>query len=59
MSSVAVVHRVVTFGLFRYMLHDPSVYADPMEFNPDRFLPREGKEPEPDPRDVCFGFGRR
>ncbi|KIM67833.1 hypothetical protein SCLCIDRAFT_1189995 [Scleroderma citrinum Foug A] len=42
-----------------YMLHDPSVYADPMEFNPDRFLPREGKEPEPDPRDVCFGFGRR
>ncbi|KAL4075734.1 cytochrome P450 [Scleroderma citrinum] len=42
-----------------YILHDPSVYPDPMEFNPDRFLPREGKEPQPDPRNVCFGFGRR
>ncbi|KAG6333886.1 hypothetical protein ID866_5199 [Astraeus odoratus] len=42
-----------------YMLHDPRTYSDPATFNPDRFLPREGKEPEADPRNVCFGFGRR
>ncbi|KAH9894363.1 cytochrome P450 [Cubamyces lactineus] len=40
-------------------LHDPQTYADPASFNPDRFLAAEGKEPERDPRDFCFGFGRR
>ncbi|CAA7266302.1 unnamed protein product [Cyclocybe aegerita] len=39
-----------------YMLHDPKVYPDPFEFKPERFL---GPNPEPDPYDVCFGFGRR
>ncbi|KIJ70462.1 hypothetical protein HYDPIDRAFT_79110 [Hydnomerulius pinastri MD-312] len=42
-----------------FMLHDPRTYANPMEFNPERFLAREGKEPETDPRTICFGFGRR
>ncbi|KAI0332486.1 cytochrome P450 [Cubamyces sp. BRFM 1775] len=40
-------------------LHDPQTYANPASFNPDRFLKTEGKEPERDPRDFCFGFGRR
>ncbi|KAG2039206.1 cytochrome P450 [Suillus americanus] len=42
-----------------FMLHDPQTYANPSEFNPERFLAKEGKEPETDPRTVCFGFGRR
>lgn len=28
-------------------------------FNPDRFLATETHDPEPDPHDVAFGFGRR
>lgn len=38
------------------MLHDPRSYSDPMTFNPNRFL---GSNPESDPRQICFGFGRR
>ncbi|KAJ3560510.1 hypothetical protein NP233_g10793 [Leucocoprinus birnbaumii] len=38
------------------MLHDPRSYSDPMSFNPSRFL---GSNPEQDPRQICFGFGRR
>ncbi|KAF9033182.1 cytochrome P450 [Panaeolus papilionaceus] len=38
------------------MLHDERVYKDPFQFNPDRFL---GLNPEPNPTNVCFGFGRR
>lgn len=41
------------------MLHDPSIYPNPMEFNPNRFLPGEGKPLQTDPRNICFGFGRR
>jgi len=37
-------------------LHDPNIYKEPMEFNPDRFM---GLNPEQDPKDYCFGFGRR
>ncbi|KZT28757.1 cytochrome P450 [Neolentinus lepideus HHB14362 ss-1] len=37
-------------------LHDPMTYADPMTFNPDRFL---GSQPEHDPQEYCFGFGLR
>ncbi|PPQ96482.1 hypothetical protein CVT26_010476 [Gymnopilus dilepis] len=42
--------------VFRKMSHDPAVYSDPFTFKPERFL---GPEPEQDPRDLCFGFGRR
>ena len=40
----------------REIMHDPATYANPMEFNPERFL---GNHPEPDPRATGFGFGRR
>ncbi|OOF97574.1 hypothetical protein ASPCADRAFT_129254 [Aspergillus carbonarius ITEM 5010] len=39
--------------------HNPDVYADPMAFNPDRFLASEGHLPERDPHLLVFGFGRR
>ncbi|KAG1755525.1 cytochrome P450 [Suillus lakei] len=42
-----------------FMLNDPQTYANPSEFNPERFLAKDGKEPETDPRTICFGFGRR
>ncbi|KAF9257588.1 cytochrome P450 [Marasmius fiardii PR-910] len=38
------------------MLRDSDVYRDPETFNPDRFL---GDDPEQNPRDALFGFGRR
>ncbi|KAL4773894.1 cytochrome P450 [Aspergillus nidulans var. acristatus] len=36
--------------------HDASRYKDPATFNPSRFL---GDNPEPDPSNLTFGFGRR
>ncbi|KAI0260545.1 cytochrome P450 [Gloeopeniophorella convolvens] len=41
------------------MLHDPSVYAKPELFLPERFLETPGKPAEQDPRICAFGFGRR
>jgi len=38
------------------ILHDPEFYSKPSELNPERFL---GDNPEPDPRETVFGFGRR
>ena len=38
------------------MARDPECYADPWTFNPERFL---GSNPERDPREFAFGFGRR
>ncbi|TDL20082.1 cytochrome P450 oxidoreductase OrdA-like protein [Rickenella mellea] len=38
------------------MTHDPSVYRDPFEFKPERYL---GESPEPDSHLFTFGFGRR
>ncbi|KAK0469621.1 cytochrome P450, partial [Desarmillaria tabescens] len=40
------------------ILHDEKVYPNPLIFDPDRFIPEEGKEPQPEPIAV-FGFGRR
>ncbi|KAG1756031.1 cytochrome P450 [Suillus lakei] len=42
-----------------FMLNDPRTYAKPSQFEPDRFLARDGKKRETDPRTICFGFGRR
>ncbi|KAG1748839.1 cytochrome P450 [Suillus paluster] len=42
-----------------FMLHDPRTYANPSQFNPERFLAKDGKGPETNPRTICFGFGRR
>jgi len=39
-----------------FMMHDPQVYPEPSKFDPERFL---GPQPQPDPRNVSFGFGRR
>ncbi|RDB20518.1 hypothetical protein Hypma_012422 [Hypsizygus marmoreus] len=41
------------------LTHDPRVYENPDVFNPDRYISTEGRAAEPDPRSVCFGFGRR
>ncbi|KAK0231788.1 cytochrome P450 [Armillaria nabsnona] len=41
------------------MLHDPTVYKQPFEFNPDRFIRKKDTESEADPYGVAFGFGRR
>ncbi|PCH44802.1 cytochrome P450 [Wolfiporia cocos MD-104 SS10] len=41
-------------------LHDPEVHRDPFAFKPERFLADgSGLQPEPDPRNSVFGFGRR
>jgi cytochrome P450 len=36
------------------VLHDESVYPEPLRFQPERFL-----DPNVKPLDVGFGFGRR
>jgi hypothetical protein len=41
------------------MMHDPSLYHDPMAFKPERFLEADGQSPELDPQSLIFGFGRR
>ncbi|KAJ6011441.1 hypothetical protein N7451_002853 [Penicillium sp. IBT 35674x] len=39
--------------------HDPEVYPEPSVFRPERYLPEEGREVEPDPHGTSFGYGRR
>jgi len=49
--------------LSRSILHDESVYPDPFEFRPERYLDKEGKLRQlgkaEDPAMAAFGFGRR
>ncbi|GJC87935.1 O-methylsterigmatocystin oxidoreductase [Colletotrichum liriopes] len=42
-----------------WFTHDPAVYKDPMDFRPERHIEDHGCKPEPDPRKMAFGFGRR
>ncbi|KAG1797908.1 cytochrome P450 [Suillus variegatus] len=42
-----------------FMLHDPRTYANSSQFRPEHFLDNDGKDPKPEPRTICFGFGRR
>ena len=71
-APLALPHRAVNDDVYNGMLipkdatifanvwnffHNPAVYKEPFEFNPERFL---GETPERDPRDIgVFGFGRR
>ncbi|KAG6871539.1 hypothetical protein C0995_003461, partial [Termitomyces sp. Mi166 len=41
------------------MLHDPEVYPEPSEFQPERHIATPGKPAQQNPRHVCFGYGRR
>ncbi|RXW15360.1 hypothetical protein EST38_g10496 [Candolleomyces aberdarensis] len=49
--------------VLKAMLHDETVYPDPFNFNPDRFInPETGQidfSRERDPSHACWGFGRR
>ncbi|KAK1852205.1 cytochrome p450 oxidoreductase [Colletotrichum chrysophilum] len=42
-----------------WFTHDPSIYPEPNEFRPERYLESPGHEPGTDPRKFVFGFGRR
>ncbi|KZT66837.1 cytochrome P450 [Daedalea quercina L-15889] len=41
------------------MLHDPSIYPDPFEVKPERYLNRTNGGINPDPENWSFGYGRR
>ncbi|KAJ6558729.1 cytochrome P450 [Mycena sp. CBHHK59/15] len=41
------------------MTRDPRLYSNPMVFDPERFIAKDGEKAELDPRDLTFGFGRR
>ncbi|KAF5371352.1 hypothetical protein D9615_009700 [Tricholomella constricta] len=41
------------------MLHDPEVYPDPFKFDPERHIDTPEKPAQQNPRNVCFGYGRR
>lgn len=43
----------------RAISRDPIEYTDPDTFDPERFLPKEGRRVPRDPGKFVFGFGRR
>jgi hypothetical protein len=47
--------------LLRAILHDPEIYENPEEYNPERFLVKDGKSVSGilEPMNTAFGFGRR
>jgi cytochrome P450 len=40
------------------ILHEEKDYPNPLVFDPNRFIPEDGNEPQPEPT-AAFGFGRR
>ncbi|RXW17960.1 hypothetical protein EST38_g7905 [Candolleomyces aberdarensis] len=50
----------IVMGNIWHILHDPEIYLDPLDFNPDRFI-KDGKinREVTDPTEAVFGFGRR
>ncbi|KAJ3913952.1 cytochrome P450 [Lentinula edodes] len=82
-SNIALPHRVVQDDVYKSylipkdstvipntwaILHDPSLFPEPFEFKPSRFIDnasisqrRHGSENKvnPDPRAYAFGYGRR
>ena len=50
---------LLTF-LIRSILHDPKIFNNPMEYQPERYL-KDGKlnSDVMDPDTVAFGYGRR
>ena len=40
----------------RFILSNPNTYPDPDTFDPERYL---GEAQQTDPREACFGWGRR
>ena len=47
-------------SLFRSILHDPKIFKNPMEYQPERYLNDEKLNPNVmDLDSVAFGFGRR
>ncbi|KAK0480126.1 cytochrome P450 [Armillaria novae-zelandiae] len=72
-SPMGVAHRSVKADVYRgyyipagatvvpnawAILHDENDYPNPLVFDPDRFIPGNGKEVQPNPI-AAFGFGRR
>lgn len=45
-----------TVKLYRAIMHDEDIYPNPYIFDPSRYL---GANPQPDPFQYVFGFGRR
>ena len=43
----------------RSILHDEKEYSNPEEYQPERFMPREGYTPPRDPLSIVYGFVRR
>lgn len=53
-------NKLILIATARSILHNPEMYHDPFRFDPSRFAPENaGTKTEPDPREYCFGFGRR
>jgi Cytochrome P450 len=55
-------NRSLTFGLLdRAITRDPTIYDNPDDFNPDRFLDNDDDKQNKalDPATYIFGFGSR
>ena len=62
MVCSTLIHETYSYLFFltpRGMLHDPETYPDPFRFDPERHIATPGKDVQRDPRNICFGYGRR